>query len=101
MSQGSHRNGSLDAAATDGGEDLAAAAAMAKGEGMSSGGLLDDGGGGGGGGVGGLSTGSIFSLFDSGPGDTVMLSADELSSSLWKFRWFGLCYVKEDCEHET
>ena len=100
MSQGSHRNGSLDAAATDGGEDLAAAAAMAKGEGMSSGGLLDDGGGGGGG-VGGLSTGSIFSLFDSGPGDTVMLSADELSSSLWKFRWFGLCYVKEDCEHET
>ena len=89
MSQGSHRNGSLDAAATDGGEDLAAAAAaMAKGEGMSSGGLLDDGGGGG---VGGLSAGSIFSLFDSGPGDTVMLSADELSSSLWKCRWFGLC----------
>ena len=85
MSHGSHRNGSLDAAATDGGEDLAAAAAMARGEGMSSGGLLDDGGGGGGGGgVGVLSSGSILSLFDSGPGDTVMLSAVELSSSLWK-----------------
>ena len=96
MSHGLHRNGSLDAAATDGGEDLAAAAAIAKGEGMSSGGLLDDGGGCGGG-VGVLSAGSIFSLFDSGPGDTVMLSAADLSSSLWKFHWFGL----KDREHKT
>ena len=80
MSHGSHRNGSLVAVMDDGGED-AKAAAVAEGEGISSGGLFDDGGGGGGGvGVGVLSAGSIFSLFDSGPGDTVMFS-----SSLCKF----------------
>ena len=82
MSHGSHRNGS-PVAVTDGGED--AVAAEAKGEGISNGGLFENGGGGGGGGgVGVLSSGSILSLFDSGPGDTVMLSAVELSSSLWK-----------------
>ena len=76
MSHGSQRNGSPVAAAAVGGEE----AAEANGDGMSRGGLLADGGGGGG--VGFLSAGSTLSRFDSGPGDTVMLS--EFSSSLWK-----------------
>ena len=82
----SYRNGSLAAAADEGG-DVAAAAAKANGEGTSSGGVFEGGCGGGGGvGVGILfssdAMGSNFSLFDSGPGDTVMLSVVELSS-LW------------------
>ena len=74
MSHGSQRNGSPVADAV-GGEEVA----EANGDGISKGGLRDDGGGGG---VGFISAGSTLSRFDSGPGDTVMLSA--FSSSLWK-----------------